>query len=296
MARFKHLNLFLKEVFLFGITQVLGIIAVWRLSYVIKDLKIEPKPISIPWFLVYFIVATLIILLFIRVSKGRGSGIFLRLFFIFAIFSGLQVIFSLFIPDFQATILALFLVIMRFVRPTVWLHNLVVIGGIAGIGSMLGFSITPRDAIILLIILSVYDVIAVYKTKHMVKMVKEMIRQRVVFALIIPEKVRGLKASLKEVEREKLPTIHRRRKAKPTPRSPVGRFLILGGGDLALPLLLIASVAHQSILKAVVILVFALLGLFSMHFIFLKLKGRPMPALPPLALFSIIGYLITLLI
>jgi presenilin-like A22 family membrane protease len=72
--------------------------------------------------------------------------------------------------------------------------------------------------------------------------------------------------------------------------------MILGGGDLVLPLLLIASVAGQNILRSIIILVFALLGLLVMHLIFIKLKSRPMPALPPIAAFSILGYLISLLI
>lgn len=287
--KFKHFNIFWKEALLFTLTQVLGIFVAIRVSKVLEALEIKPEPINLSNLLIYFLIITLVILAFLKISK-KGSGIMLQIFFVLAVFSGLDILFSTFTGEPTATILAVGLIILRFVRPTVWLHNLVVIGGLAGIGAMLGITLLPRDAIILLIILAVYDVIAVYKTKHMVKMAKAMIKRRVILGIIIPEKILGLKASMADVEQDKIPV---KRILKPGER---GKFMILGGGDLVLPLLLIASVANQNIWQSVIILVFALLGLLAMHLLFIKLKSKPMPALPPLAVFSILGYLISLLI
>lgn len=287
--KFKHFNIFWKEALLFTLTQVLGIFVAIRVSKVLEALEIKPEPINLSNFLIYFLIITLVILAFLKISK-KGSGVMLQIFFVLAVFSGLDILFSTFTGEPTATILAAGLIILRFVRPTVWLHNLVVIGGLAGIGAMLGITILPRDAIILLIILAVYDVIAVYKTKHMVKMAKVMIKKRVILGIIIPEKILGLKASMADVEQDKIPI---KRILKPNER---GKFMILGGGDLVLPLLLIASVANQNIWQSVIILVFALLGLLAMHLLFIKLKSKPMPALPPLAVFSILGYLVSLLI
>jgi len=287
--KFKHFNIFWKEALLFTLTQVLGIFVAIRVSKVLEALEIKPEPINLSNLLIYFVVITLVILAFLKISK-KGSGVMLQIFFVLAVFSGLDILFGTFTGEPTATILAAGLIILRFVRPTVWLHNLVVIGGLAGIGAMLGITLLPRDAIILLIILAVYDVIAVYKTKHMVKMAKAMIKKRVILGIIIPEKILGLKASMADVEQDKIPV---KRIIKPSER---GKFMILGGGDLILPLLLIASVANQNIWQSVVILVFALLGLLAMHLLFIKLKSKPMPALPPLAVFSILGYLVSLLI
>ena len=285
----KHFNIFWKEVVLFTLTQVLGIFVAVRLAGFLEELEIEPEPVSILSFLIYFLIVTLVILVFLKISK-KGSGVLLQIFFIFAVFFGLDILFSVFIIEPGATILAAGLVILRFIRPTILLHNLVVVGGLAGVGGLLGITLFPRDAIILLIILAVYDVIAVYKTKHMVKMAKIMIKKRVILGIIIPEKILGFKASMADVEQDKIPV---RRILKP---GKMGQFMILGGGDLVLPLLLIASVVHQNIWQGIIILAFALLGLLVMHLIFIKLKSRPMPALPPLAVFSILGYLISLLI
>ena len=286
---FKHFNIFWKEAVLFTLTQVLGIFVAVRLAGFLEELEIEPEPVSILSFLIYFLIVTLAILAFLKISK-KGSGVLLQIFFILAVFFGLDILFSVFIIEPGATILAAGLVILRFIRPTILLHNLVVVGGLAGVGGLLGITLFPRDAIILLIILAVYDVIAVYKTKHMVKMAKVMIKKRVILGIIIPEKISGFKASMANVEQDKIPN---KKILKP---GKMGQFMILGGGDLALPLLLIASVAGQNILRSIIILVFALLGLLVMHLIFIKLKSRPMPALPPIAVFSILGYLVSLLI
>lgn len=295
--KLNHFNIFWKEAFLFTLTQALGIFVAIRLSRVLEILEIKPQPISFSNLLIYFLIFTLVILAVLKFSK-KGSGIMLQIFFVLAVFSGLDILFGTFIPEPGAVILAAILVAFRFFKPTVLLHNLVMIGGLAGVGGTLGLTLFPRDAIILLIILAIYDVIAVYKTKHMVKIAQEMIKKRVILGIIVPEKILGFKASMVDVEKEKIPTISRRKISADKLLKPVKRirFMILGGGDLVLPLLLISSVVNQSILKSIIVLIFSLIGLLAMHLIFIKLKSRPMPALPPLAVFSILGYLVSLLI
>lgn len=109
-------------------------------------------------------------------------------------------------------------------------------------------------------------------------MAKEMIEQKAILALVAPSNVSGFQASLGEIK-------------------PGGKFLILGGGDIALPLLLCSSLIPVGILNSIIVAFFSLIGLFVGFYIFARRKARaPIPALPPIALFSIIGYLITLAI
>ena len=56
----------------------------------------------------------------------------------------------------------------------------------------------------------------------------------------------------RDVEQDKIPV---RRILKP---SKMGQFMILGGGDLVLPLLLIASVVNQNIWQGIIVLIFAM--------------------------------------
>ena len=65
-------------------------------------------------------------------------------------------------------------------------------------------------------------------------------------------------------------------------------------GDIAFPCILTASVYFaQGMTPAVVMAVFGLLGLASAYAIqAIFLKGKPIPALPPIAVFTLVGLLI----
>ena len=70
--------------------------------------------------------------------------------------------------------------------------------------------------------------------------------------------------------------------------------MILGSGDVGLPLVLVSSVALISIKQGIIISLFALGGLFLTHLMFVNQKARkPMAALPPIATLTVIGYLIS---
>ncbi len=205
------------------------------------------------------------------------KNFFYKTLFVSAVLAGGSYTLDILIPLYGFWIMIV-LVILWFKIPRVFIHNLVMILGIAGAGSILGKSFTPEIVIILLIIFSLYDVIAVYKTKHMVKMAEGMIESKAVLGLIIPIKIKDLFSSLKKVK-------------------PGEHFYILGGGDIAFPLILAVSVLPQGLLNSLIISFFALGGLLFSFWIFVTQKIKsPIPALPPIALFSIIGYLITLLI
>jgi len=58
-----------------------------------------------------------------------------------------------------------------------------------------------------------------------------------------------------------------------------------------------ASLVSQGILSSLIVATFSLIGLFAGFYFFISQKVRqPIPALPPIAVFSIIGFLITRLI
>jgi presenilin-like A22 family membrane protease len=72
--------------------------------------------------------------------------------------------------------------------------------------------------------------------------------------------------------------------------------MILGSGDIGLPVLLVSSVAQYSVYDAIIAAIFSLAGLFLTHLIFVNQRERkPMAALPPIATMSIIGYFVSLI-
>ena len=207
---------------------------------------------------------------------SRKSAFFFRLVLGLAVFAGSQTVFSILFNETVFSALAAVLLAFGVLKAKiVLLHNIGIILALAGIGAVLGASLKPLAAVILLLVLSFYDIIAVYKTGHMVKLAEDMIKSRAIFGLVIPQKFQGWKENLKNV------------------RVPGGEFMILGSGDIVMPLLLIASViGFHGLAYGLIVFLFSSLGLFLTYYLFITQKiRRPMAALPPIAAMSIIGYL-----
>ena len=269
-------RVFFWEAVLFSLTLGLGIVTAFKINKILEIQKITLPQISSGKFIFYFLIATLFVLLLSYLIKfKRGKGIIFKILFVFAVSFGGLLSLEVWLSEPISLIVIVSLILWWWKFPSVFNHNILIILGIAGVGSILGLRLTPEIIIGLLIIFSIYDFIAVYKTKHMVKIAKEMIESKAVLALIIPSSFRDFRGSLGEVR-------------------PGGKFLILGGGDIVFPLLFCASLIPVGILNSLIVAIFSLIGLFIGFYFFTHQNVRqPIPALPPIALFSIIGYLIT---
>ena len=274
------------EIILFSLTLFLGIATSFQISRFMGIQQASVSPIN-PWqFIFSFALGTLLILSVIFFIKSKTKkGIIFKALFIFVIFWGILLTLDVWLESlfsFSGAVFALFLsfflIFLLLKRPSVLIHNICIILGIAGVGAILGLRISPETMVIFLIIFSIYDFIAVYKTKHMITMAKEMVEHRAILALIVPPKISGFKGNMKEVKAG-------------------GKFLILGGGDIAFPLMLCSSLISRNVFSSLIVAVFSIIGFLFSFFIFINQKERkPIPALPPIALFCILGYLITLII
>lgn len=284
------IKVFLWEIVLFSLTLFLGIITAIKLSRIYKALEIQEgtiPPVNFWQFVLYFIIGTLLILAipyFVK-SRNRKSKIF-KFIFIFAIFLGGFITLDTWIADklvfplgdIVALLLIIYFIFLWIKSSSILIHDICIIIGIAGMGATLGLRMNPETIILLLIFFSVYDFIAVYKTKHMVRMAKEMIKHQAILAIIIPKEKAGFKGKLEQVKAG-------------------GKFMVLGGGDIAFPLLFCVSLIPKGILPSLIVAGFSLIGLSFSYFIFASQKvKKPIPALPPIAIFSIIGFLVTLLL
>lgn len=272
-------KLFFWEGFLFSLTLILGIGAGFRINQLLKSTGLSLPSISFWQFIFYFIIGTsLIFLISVSVRFEKEKGIIFKALFILATAWGALIFLSVWMSDILALIFTGMLIWWWFKKSSIISHNLSVILGMAGVGSAVGLGFDPLIVVGLLVIFSIYDWIAVYKTKHMIKIAKEMIKSRAILGLIVPQKISDFMAELKEVK-------------------PGGKFLILGGGDVIFPLLFCVSLIPSGILNSLIVAIFAFIGLLFSFWIFASQKiRRPIPALPPIALFSIIGFLITRLI
>ena len=253
---------------LIGIISILSAAKIYSLNF-ISDIQ---TPTIFWWqFLLAFGIGTAIVLGLIRIMHG---GRFLRFFFLFAMFSGTLITMNIFVSDMWAFIISLALILFYIFLPYVWLHNAILVLTLPGIAALIGSSLSPWTAVAILLIMSVYDYVAVYKTKHMVKMAKAMISGRAIFAMIFPEHWKGFISHLNEAH-------------------PGEGFMMLGTGDFVFPLIMAVSAYAVSPAAAWMVFAFSLLGLLLMHLIFVFQKVRkPMPALPPLAVSAILGFVI----
>jgi len=273
-------KIFIFEAFLFSLTLSLGILSAWRINEILKIENIPLSKISFFEFLGYFFLFTLFFIFLVYFKKGEEKkGIIFKTLFIFSVFFGGEILLSSLIGfSGICAILMGILIFLWLKSSSIFIHDLIIILGIAGVGAVLGLSLEPQIIILLLIIFSIYDIIAVYITKHMIRIAKEMVRQKVIVGFIFPSNISDFKESVEKVE-------------------PGGKFVVLGGGDVVFPLLLCVSLVPWGIKNSLIIAIFALIGLFISYLIFISQKfRRPIPALPPIALFSIIGFFITLII
>jgi presenilin-like A22 family membrane protease len=273
-----QLALFLKTALLFGSVQALTMLAASRISIAPPARPLEPLPVSsVVEILMIFGLAVLAILFLIRFQSGKSATI-LRALWLLALLAGTNMFFAAFLDKNIALPLAILLILIYAKAATVGYHNFVLVIGLAGIGAALGSQIAPREVVLLLMLLSVYDVIAVYWTRHMVKMAESFIGSGVMPGIIISVDKKG-PLWVNEVR-------------------PSEETAILGTGDLVLPAILASSaLKFMHPIAGISVAVGALAGLFLMHLIFFKQKERkPMPALPPIAAGAIGGFLISFLI
>jgi len=206
---------------------------------------------------------TALLLVFLFFFKGVG---FFRVFEVLVIFSGSFIVFSSIVPE-AAFLLAVELVMLKLFFPqNLWIRNISALIAVAGVGALVGVSLGIIPVLIFLILLSVYDFIAVFKTKHMVKLAKGISGKNLAFTVALPTKEHQFE---------------------------------LGTGDLVLPLVFAVSAMDSSkslgfplcTVPAFMILVASLVGLLLTINYVRKHVGKALPALPPQVALMIIAWL-----
>lgn len=232
-------------------------------------------PVSVLDFLIVFAALTVLVVVFVRVF--RSARLIAALFDV-AMIVGAANLGAIFFGPNAAVLGGVGAVIVRYAAPRIILLDIVLILGLAGVSAELAGSLRPIGVAVILAILALYDIIAVYGTRHMVEMAQALLRQRAVFAIIVPSTIKGWLAPFTEAR-------------------PGSGYTFLGTGDAMLPALLVAAVARErSVADAAIVGLGAALGLAATHLLFIRSRlARPMPALPPIATGAILGHLITLL-
>lgn len=275
-------NIFKNKTFLFSFLliflfcQILSIvIAVYLLPLNLQMALVDKNPNSI-WnavFIVGYIIFFTIVILVLK--KFFKSGNFLFLFEIMALFSGISLVFSLILSSVFSYIVTTYLLILKysFKKETIytkWYNNLLLGIAISGAATVIGLSLGIIPVIVLLVLLSIYDLVAVFYTKHMVTLANMIIKKKVSLIFVIPSKKREYK---------------------------------LGGGDIVIPavisvclfsLLLKTSTFLFSLMAVFFVWLASIVGLVITFYILEKYKKKikALPALPIQVLLMILVVLL----
>ena len=151
-----------------------------------------------------------------------------------------------------------------------------------GVISIFGISLAPLPAIVLMLVLAVYDAISVYKTRHMLSLAESVTDINVPMLFVVPtsREFRSLKLEREDEDR---------------------KAVFLGVGDVVIPNILVASA--QRFTQSPVFLGlkltswFALIGgVAGLLVLLTKFTDRPQAGLPFLNLPAIAGYVIGVLL
>jgi presenilin-like A22 family membrane protease len=247
-------------------------------EFIEENIRIFENPEAVENSLYYFLLIllfTALILFIIKTKKLRA----LQYFILFLIFYSFLVTLTSLIPFLPSFIISSFLVILLRFYPEWWVIDLsgVLLSGIAI--ALLGISLGILPTVILLLILSIYDFISVYKTGHMVSMAKSILELRLPILFVIPT---SKNYSFLRGERK--------------------GAVFLGLGDVVIPSILAISSNYYfnapKILSLNIVALFTIIGILIGFFalFFLTSREKAHPGLPFLNGGALVGFLFGLLL
>jgi len=179
-------------------------------------------------------------------------------------------------------ILAIVLTVWKIFRPGMMSHILAIVFSLSGIGALLGASLGILPVIVFILLLSVYDFVSVFITKHMVFMAKSIVKEPTIFVVSVPS------------------TLGKTVKKRHPPKLVKARVFNLGSGDVVLPLIFITSLLVNFGLKHAI---FSLVGVTIVLFLLLNwriketlTKPRALPVMPFLSMGLFAGFLLALVV
>jgi presenilin-like A22 family membrane protease len=195
----------------------------------------------------YVLAGTVFLLLLIRFFK---RDIIFKILEAIVIFTSSTVVFSVFLPFELMLFFSLALAILKFLKPTLILQNIASVVAVSGAGALLGSSLGVIPILTFMALLSVYDFISVFYTKHMVTLAKAVVSKKLSFTVAMPTKVHTFQ---------------------------------LGTGDLFIPLMLsVSTLGSFGLAHALFVSLGALIGFYALFIYASKTPGRALPALPPI--------------
>jgi presenilin-like A22 family membrane protease len=144
----------------------------------------DPESTTNPFVYVLLILGfTLLLLLAIRLKQGWVISGFILL----AVASSIYYVLLAFMPPLLALIPTLAVLLLLRYYPEWYIVDAFGILVCAGISAIFGVSMATLPAVLLLIVLAIYDAISVYKTRHMVSLAEGVIKIKAPLLFVVPK-------------------------------------------------------------------------------------------------------------
>jgi len=252
--------------------------------------KVFPDPNDLMNLVVFFVImlaVTVTILLIAKFGKKQFIQVIIlgsisyTSFFVF--YPLLSFVVSATLALLISVIAAAILVVALIKYPEWYVIDLTgIIVGVGAIG-IFGISLSIFLVIVLLIGLSIYDAISVYKTKHMIDLADAVMDLKLPVMMVVPKirkysllkQTKGIKEKLEDKEEREA--------------------FFLGLGDIVMPGILVVSafqnIPDNGLLVALSVMVGTLIGFAVLMSV--VVKGKPQAGLPYLCSGAILGYVVS---
>jgi presenilin-like A22 family membrane protease len=245
-------------------------------------------PTNLLVFFVIMLVVTATILLIAKFWKKQFIQVIILGSIAYTSFFVFYTLLSLVVPNatlssFLSILTAAILIVALIKHPEWYIINLCgIIVGVGAIG-IFGISLSIFLVIVMLIGLSIYDAISVYKTKHMIDLADAVMDLKLPVMLVVPKtreysmlkETKGLKEKLEDKEEREA--------------------FFMGLGDIVMPGILVVSsfynIADNGLLIALSVMIGTLVGFAVLMSV--VIKGKPQAGLPYLCSGAILGYVIS---
>ena len=262
---------------MFILAQILGVFVG---SMIIKDLTANPYVSGLvvttdandlgnaAFFIGYILFGAVFMIILIRYFKSLGI-IFQLMEFVLISTSSSIVFYAflrLFLSYAESTIIAIIIALAfsgsRLFFPQ--MKNAAAIFATAGVGTIFGISMGILPLLIFLILLSVYDFLSVFATKHMVEMAEFIVKKDMAFTVTA--------------------------RAPPTKPGEKEQRIDLGTGDMIAPIMMEVSALTFSPMASLCVFIGAVVSM-GLFLTLVFRKKMVLPALPPIVLGMIVGLL-----
>ena len=280
---------------MFLVTQLIGLAVIYSYTPIIQQVEIngtlqnitvnplpyglEPPEVEKEISLLSIIFAFIIAVFFVFLLTKLKAALFIRLWFFVVVIIVLAITFNAllswfisykFYPEIISLLIALPLAIYKIFKRNLIVHNITELLIYPGIAVVFVPLLNTWTIITLLIIISVYDIWAVWHSGFMQKMAKYQINELKLFAgFFVPY----LNKKQRELVREA------KAKKSKLKKSMKVNLAIVGGGDVVFPIITAGVIFRTlGLLPALIVSLCATISLFIL-FVFAK-KGKHYPAMP----------------